>query len=106
MTQHAEAPANVVREPSEVHVVFESLANVGDLEGLVALYEHEATLVPQPGHVVTGTPAIREALRQLSRWACAPIEDEECAHQHRPCAHVQPLGRNGRWRSDHRSDDG
>jgi uncharacterized protein (TIGR02246 family) len=65
VTEHLEAPANVVRDPSEVHRVFESLANAGDLEGLVALYEPEAALVPQPGQVVTGTSAVSEALRQL-----------------------------------------
>ena len=34
-----------------------------DLDALVALYEADATLVAQPGEVVTGVEAIREALR-------------------------------------------
>ena len=34
----------------------------GDLDNLVALYEEDAALVAQPGEVVTGTDAIREAL--------------------------------------------
>jgi uncharacterized protein (TIGR02246 family) len=34
----------------------------GDLDTLVALYEEDAALVAQPGEVVTGTDAIREAL--------------------------------------------
>jgi uncharacterized protein (TIGR02246 family) len=32
-----------------------------DLEAVLALYEPDATLIPQPGEVVTGTEAIREA---------------------------------------------
>ena len=35
----------------------------GDLDALVELYEPDATLVAQPGEVVEGTEAIREALR-------------------------------------------
>ena len=35
----------------------------GDLDALVALYEADATLVAQPGEVVTGVEAIREVLR-------------------------------------------
>jgi ketosteroid isomerase-like protein len=34
----------------------------GDLDALVALYEPQACLTPEPGQVVTGTQAIREAL--------------------------------------------
>ncbi len=37
----------------------------GDLETLVELYEADATLVAQPGEVVTGVEAIREVLRAL-----------------------------------------
>ena len=36
-----------------------------DVEGAVALYEPNATLVHQPGQVATGTEAIREALDGL-----------------------------------------
>ena len=36
--------------------------NKGDLESAVAAYEKGAALVPEPGKVVVGTPAIREAL--------------------------------------------
>jgi len=39
--------------------------NAGDVEGLVALYEPEATLVLPPGRVRTGSAAIREAYREL-----------------------------------------
>jgi uncharacterized protein (TIGR02246 family) len=50
-------------EPEQIHRLFEQAFNAGDLEGLMALYEPEATLVPQPGAVAEGSPAIRESLR-------------------------------------------
>jgi uncharacterized protein (TIGR02246 family) len=49
--------------PDELDRLFSAALNTGDLEALVALYEPEATLTPQPGQVVAGTQAIREALR-------------------------------------------
>jgi uncharacterized protein (TIGR02246 family) len=49
--------------PDELDRLFSAALNTGDPEALVALYELEATLTPQPGQVVTGTQAIREALR-------------------------------------------
>jgi uncharacterized protein (TIGR02246 family) len=53
-------PAN---EPEQMHGLFEEAFNAGDLEGLIALYESDAALVPQPGAVAEGTDAIRESLR-------------------------------------------
>jgi uncharacterized protein (TIGR02246 family) len=50
------------RTPDEVDRLFAAALNGGDLEGLVALYEPQASLTPQPGTTVTGTTAIREAL--------------------------------------------
>ena len=50
------------RSPEELDRLFASLMNAGDLDGLMALYEPQATLTPEPGTVVTGTKAIREAL--------------------------------------------
>jgi uncharacterized protein (TIGR02246 family) len=50
-------------EPEQMHAVFEAAFNAGDLETLMALYEPDAALVPQPGVVAEGTAAIREALR-------------------------------------------
>ena len=50
-------------EPEQLHRVFEQAFNAGDLEALMALYESDATLVPQPGAVAEGTAAIRESLR-------------------------------------------
>ena len=49
-------------EPEQIHRLFEQAFNAGDLEALMALYEPEATLVPQPGVVVEGSDAIRESL--------------------------------------------
>ena len=50
------------REPGDAHRLWADRFKAGDLEGLMALYEPDATLAPQPGQVVTGTAAIREAL--------------------------------------------
>jgi uncharacterized protein (TIGR02246 family) len=50
-------------EPEHIHGLFEQAFNAGDVEALLALYEPDAALVPQPGTVVEGTAAIRDALR-------------------------------------------
>jgi uncharacterized protein (TIGR02246 family) len=50
-------------EPEQIHRLFEQAFNAGDIEGLLALYEPDAALVPQPGAVAEGTAAIRDALR-------------------------------------------
>jgi uncharacterized protein (TIGR02246 family) len=50
------------REPEEAHRLWAERFKAGDLEGLLALYEPTATLMPQPGQAATGTAAIREAL--------------------------------------------
>ncbi|HXV20966.1 MAG TPA: nuclear transport factor 2 family protein [Desulfuromonadales bacterium] len=51
------------RIPEEVDKLFAQAFSAGDLQALVALYEPDATLVPQQGQTVTGTAAIREALQ-------------------------------------------
>jgi uncharacterized protein (TIGR02246 family) len=51
------------RTPEEVHELFAEYFSAGDLDGIVSLYEPDATFVPQPGQTVTGTSAIREALK-------------------------------------------
>jgi uncharacterized protein (TIGR02246 family) len=53
------------RSPEEVDALFEKALNAGNLEGLVALYEPDATLISQPGHEAKGHDAIREALAPL-----------------------------------------
>jgi uncharacterized protein (TIGR02246 family) len=42
---------------------FEQAFNTGDIDQVLALYEGDAVLVPQPGQVVEGLPAIGEALQ-------------------------------------------
>jgi uncharacterized protein (TIGR02246 family) len=51
--------------PEEVQPLWAQAFSAHDLEAVMALYEPEATLIPQPGQVVTGTEAIREALSGL-----------------------------------------
>jgi uncharacterized protein (TIGR02246 family) len=53
------------RTPEEVAQLWAESFSAGDLEALVELYEADATLVPQPGEVVTGVGAIREVLSAL-----------------------------------------
>ncbi len=50
------------REPEEAHRLWAERFSGSDLEGLLVLYEPNATLMPQPGQAVSGTAAIREAL--------------------------------------------
>jgi uncharacterized protein (TIGR02246 family) len=52
-------------KPEDVHRLFEKGFNAGDAEALMALYEPTATLVPQPGTVISGHAAIREALQNF-----------------------------------------
>ena len=47
----------------DIHPQFVKAMNAGDLGALVALYEPQGTLVPQPGQMVTGTEAIRRGLQ-------------------------------------------
>ena len=51
------------RTPEEMPRLWAETFVAGDLDALVALYEADATLVAQPGEVVTGVEAIREVLR-------------------------------------------
>ena len=48
--------------PEQVIERFSSLLARSDLDALVDLYEPDAVFAPQPGRVVTGRAAIREAL--------------------------------------------
>ena len=50
-------------EPEQMHGLFEQAFNAGDLDALMALYEPDATLIPQPGVVVEGAAAIRDSLQ-------------------------------------------
>ncbi len=53
------------RTPEEMPRLWAENLIAGNLDALVALYEADATLVAQPGEVVTGIEAIREALSGL-----------------------------------------
>ena len=50
------------RTPEECDALFATSINSGNLEGLVALYEPQASLVQQDGTPARGTAAIREGL--------------------------------------------
>ena len=49
-------------DPVALDREFERLLNAGELDGLMALYEPEAALMPMPGSVVVGTSGVRAAL--------------------------------------------
>jgi ketosteroid isomerase-like protein len=50
-------------EPEQMHGLFQQAFNAGDIEALMALYEADAALIPQPGVTVEGSAAIRDSLR-------------------------------------------
>jgi uncharacterized protein (TIGR02246 family) len=51
--------------PEALMRTFSDRVHAGDLDGLVALYEPAAVFEPQPGVVVEGHEAIRQALAEL-----------------------------------------
>ena len=51
------------RKPEECDTLLGEALNRGDLETAVALYEPNAAFVQEPGKVVTGHAAIREAMK-------------------------------------------
>ncbi|MFI1912090.1 YybH family protein [Nocardia sp. NPDC020380] len=53
------------RQPEELAVFFVERANDGDVEGLVALYEPEATLAFPPGTITVGHDRIRAVYTEL-----------------------------------------
>ena len=53
------------RTPEDTHKLWADRCNAGDLDGLIALYEPGAVLMPQPGQTVSGHASIREALQGL-----------------------------------------
>lgn len=54
-----------IKKLDDAHRLFAEAFNSGDVDSIMALYEPEATLVPQPGQVVKGIHAIREALQSF-----------------------------------------
>jgi uncharacterized protein (TIGR02246 family) len=66
-----------VDDPGQLGQLFAERANVGDLEGMVALYEDDATFVGPDGGSASGRAAIRERLEAL--LAIGPqITDTSC----------------------------
>ena len=53
------------KTPEDTDRLFAEALNAGRIDDLVALYEPQATLMPSPGKLVTGSAAIREALAQF-----------------------------------------
>ena len=49
-------------KPEDMARTWEAAFNTGDVEQVMALYESDCILVPQPGQTVAGTAAVREAL--------------------------------------------
>ena len=49
--------------PEQIHTLFEEAFNAGDLDALLALYEPDAVLIPEPGVVVHGVDQIGPALQ-------------------------------------------
>jgi uncharacterized protein (TIGR02246 family) len=54
-----------MRQPEEIHSRFTAAFNSGNVDAIMALYEPDASLVPQPGQVVQGRNALRQALLQF-----------------------------------------
>lgn len=52
-------------QPEDLNRFFLERANVGDVEGVVALYEPAAVLVGPGKRVISGTQALRQAYAQL-----------------------------------------
>ncbi len=48
------------KSPQEVAILVAQRLSTGDLDGIIALYEPSACLVPLPGQVLQGAAAIRE----------------------------------------------
>src|SRR5438309_2162939 len=51
-----------VQSPRQFDEHFAKAFNAADADAVLALYEPDATLIPQPGNPVTGSAALREAL--------------------------------------------
>ncbi len=54
-----------VMRPEEMNSAFADAVNSGDVERVLALYEPEALLAPQPGARASGLDEIRTALAEL-----------------------------------------
>jgi uncharacterized protein (TIGR02246 family) len=64
--------------PEDTIARFSALLAEGDLDGLLELYEPEATFVPQPGAPVSGRDAIAAALRAFLALKPRMTGEVEC----------------------------
>ena len=55
-----------IQRPEDIHHLFSSAFNEGNVDAIIALYEPEGVLIPQPGKVTRGHTAIRHSLTQKS----------------------------------------
>src|SRR5437868_188001 len=70
----------LANRPEDMPATFQTGFNTGDLDQVMALYEADAVLVPQPGQVVRGTDAIRQALLGFLPSSCPSIsKGSECS---------------------------
>jgi uncharacterized protein (TIGR02246 family) len=53
------------QRPEDIHQLFCTAFNEGNLDAIMALYEPQAALIPQPGQVTRGHTAIRFSLQQF-----------------------------------------
>lgn len=53
------------KKPEDIHNLFSAAFNAGNVDAIMALYEPEAILIPQPGQVTRGHTAIRHSLQQF-----------------------------------------
>ncbi|HTZ62602.1 MAG TPA: enoyl-CoA hydratase-related protein [Solirubrobacteraceae bacterium] len=63
--QLAEGSEQPINDPEQLGQLFAERASAGDLEGMLALYEHDATFVGPDGATAAGSAAIRERLAGL-----------------------------------------
>jgi uncharacterized protein (TIGR02246 family) len=90
------------RTPEELHALVERAFNAADVDGFLALYREDATLVvPPDGAAVSGREAIREAIERTLAL--------------RPRAQMDVVGKleaddlaltHGRWRLQGTDEDG
>ncbi|MEP6921737.1 MAG: nuclear transport factor 2 family protein [bacterium] len=55
----------IAKNPAEVHELFARCFSTGDLEGLMSLYEDDATFLQRDGQSVDGKAAIRQTYTEL-----------------------------------------
>jgi ketosteroid isomerase-like protein len=68
----------IAKTPHDVHRLFAERFRLGDLDGMMELYDPEAIFLTQAGEVVAGTNAIRELLAGFLQLA----DTFELEHDH------------------------